>query len=331
VSPPARLYRIHGLLIESEIPLDAHEVDRDRGARADSPDGTDPAPHYRLLKGEPRPCPHSPPPGRILGEYREDGFDAWTTEARAKPSLRNLRYAGICDVTLDCAERTITVYRAPEADPDLIPVFIEGSVLAHALAAEDLLALHASAVEVDGRALAIVGPPGWGKSTLAALLCASGARLVADDALRVDAADSGPLCFPGVGGLRLRPAAAFLAHEIEGAAAAPTPDGRTKVLPKASAGAPLRLAAALIPEPSREAASLELRRLGAMEGLQALLGYPRVITWTAPEPIGRLFQLTAAAAERLPVYRAVVPWGPPFQPGLAEQIIAGVGLVREGA
>ena len=103
------------------------------------------------------------------------------------------------------------------------------------------------------------------------------------------------------------------------------------MLPKASAGGPLRLAAALIPEPSREAASLEVHRLGAMEGLQALLRYPRVVTWTAPEPIGRVFQLTAAAAERLPVYRALVPWGPPFQSDLAEQIIAGVGLAPDDA
>ncbi len=41
--------------------------------------------------------------------------------------------------------------------------------------------LHASTVELDGRALLILGPSGSGKSTLALDLIALGASLVADD------------------------------------------------------------------------------------------------------------------------------------------------------
>ena len=152
----------------------------------------------------------------------------------ATPARWTLRYAGICDVTLDRERKTIIVHRSPQADPGLIPIFLEGSVLAHALTAEGLLVLHASAVEVEGRALAIVGPSGAGKSTLAALLCAAGARLVADDALRVDATDSGAVCFPGTRGLRLRPAAASLGGEDRGSGGGETADGRIAVLPARS-------------------------------------------------------------------------------------------------
>jgi hypothetical protein len=46
--------------------------------------------------------------------------------------------------------------------------------------------------------------------------------------------------------------------------------------------------------------------------------------WRAPEPIGKLFELTAEIAESLPLYRARVPWGPPFLAGLAEELLATV-------
>ena len=85
-------------------------------------------------------------------------FGYWAAETRRDPARWTLRYADICDVVRSIAQqKTITVHRSSEADPGLIPVFVEGSVLAHALTAEGLLVLHASAVEVDGRALAIVG------------------------------------------------------------------------------------------------------------------------------------------------------------------------------
>jgi hypothetical protein len=165
-----------------------------------------------------------------------------------------------------------------------------------------------------------------GKSTLAALLCAAGARLVADDALRVEVAGARATCFPGSRRLRLRAAAAPLGHAIEGAAVAETADGRTAVLPTRLVDVPLTLRAALIPEPSREATGLEVQRLGPMEAVQELLSYPRLRRWHSSEQIGALFRLTADVAAAVPVYRATVPWGPPFPPGLAGELLASVGL-----
>jgi hypothetical protein len=323
---PANLYRIHGLLVESEIPLRGCRIDEAaHGRRVDpGPDGAGPVADYRVLAGEPRDCPRSPPPGRILAELRDDGV--WTTEDPRDPGRRILRYAGFCDVTLDSTRRTIIVHRASGADPEVLPIFLEGSILAHALAADGLLTLHASAVEVEGQALAIVGGSGAGKSTLAALLCGAGARLVADDALRVDPTGSGATCFPGSRGLRLRPAAASLGSGIEGALMEETVDGRTRVLPPWRGDGPLELRAVLVPELSREAKRLRMRRLGALDALQELLRYPRLAAWRAPEPIRRLFELTAEVSKAVTVYRGSVPWGPPFPPGLADELLAAVGL-----
>ncbi len=329
------LYRIHGLLVESEIPLVAPmPSDGGNGVGRSGPHATAstvPAtPDYRVVAGEPSECPHAPPPGRILAEISEDGFGFWLAEALDQPDAWTLRYAGICEARLDRRRSMITVHRAPEVDPGLIPIFVEGNILAHALAADGLLALHASAVEVDGQAVAIIGPSGMGKSTIAALLCAAGAGLVSDDVLRVDSADPGPVCFPGTRALRLRPAAASLAGEINATAVDETADGRTKVVPTRRAEAPLRLRSAIVPEPSREATALEVTRLGGIDGLKQLISYPRLVAWRAPEQIGKLFQLTAEVAPGLRIHRARVPWGPPFPPGFAEELLARIG-VYEGS
>jgi len=323
------LYRIHGLLVESEIPLQARGVGPDDGgSSADRSFANDAeqAAHYRVVFGGIRDCPHSPPPGRILAENHREGFGYWAVEAPGDPRCWTLRYAGICEATLDRERRTITIHRSPEADPGMIPIFIEGSVLAHALTAEGFLVLHASAVEVGGRALAILGPSGAGKSTLAALFCAAGARLVADDVLRVDGSPSGPVCFPGNLGLRLRPAAARVGRDISGASVGRTADGRTAVVLAHPVDAPLELGAVLVPTPTRTATRLEVHRLGAMKGLQELLRYPRLTRWQVPERIARLFEVTGEVAEGVPVYRATVPWGPPFPPQLAYELLSGVGL-----
>ncbi len=318
-------YRIHGLLVVSDIPLAASPIDQGNGWGA-SPESGAPVLDYRIVLGESRDCPRSPPPGRILAEYQDESYAYWATETRRDPRRWALRFAGICDATVDRGPRVITVHRAFGGDPGMIPILVEGNVLAHALAAEGLLGLHASAVEVGGEALAIIGPSGTGKSTIAALLCAAGARLVSDDVLRVDVTDVGPLCFPGTQGLRLRRAAASLGGSIDGAVIEETADERTKLVLTRPTGSPTRIRAALAPEVSREATELEVRRLGAMEGLQELLRHPRLTAWQAPDVIAGLFDRTAELAKELPVYRATVPWGPPFSPRLGEDLLVCIGL-----
>jgi hypothetical protein len=64
--------------------------------------------------------------------------------------------------------------------------FITGPLLALLLHQRGLLILHASAVVLDGEAIAFLGDKGWGKSTTAASLQMRRHRLVADDVLAID-------------------------------------------------------------------------------------------------------------------------------------------------
>jgi len=100
------------------------------------------------------------------------------------------------------------VWRAPESvSEEAARLDLIGRVLAMAMHAAGDVCFHASAVAVDGEAIAFLGAKGFGKSTLAWALVRAGARLLTDDTLRVQL-DATPLAYPGVHELRLRSDAA---------------------------------------------------------------------------------------------------------------------------
>jgi hypothetical protein len=103
--------------------------------------------------------------------------------------------------------RDIIVDPSPRLDEKMLRLFILGPVLAVLLHQRGHLLLHASAVAMADEAVLFLGDTGWGKSTMAAALCARGYNLVTDDVavLRTDA--RGSMLFPGYPQLKLWPEA----------------------------------------------------------------------------------------------------------------------------
>ncbi|GAA4762076.1 hypothetical protein [Novosphingobium ginsenosidimutans] len=108
------------------------------------------------------------------------------------------------------------VIEQPEgADPDEEALWLNGSVYAGVACLKGFLPLHASAVAVDGRAIAFTGPTGAGKSTLAAGLGQLGFPLFCDDSLLVDLHNTeGLIAMPGHKRLKLLPDALALAGAV---------------------------------------------------------------------------------------------------------------------
>jgi hypothetical protein len=109
----------------------------------------------------------------------------------------------------------ITVDPAPIAREQDLRVAVLGPALAVLLHQRGAFVLHASAVAIQGGAVAFLGDRGWGKSTMAAALYARGHQLLADDvvALKINETHA-PTVLPGFPQFKLSPeAAAFCLHD----------------------------------------------------------------------------------------------------------------------
>lgn len=102
------------------------------------------------------------------------------------------------------------------AEADL-RLFLLGSLFGLLCHQRGLLPLHASAVLIDGQAVAFAGPSGIGKSTLAAAFAARGYTVVADDVVVVDGSTGRPMVRPAIPRLRLwREAVQIIGRTTEG-------------------------------------------------------------------------------------------------------------------
>jgi hypothetical protein len=302
----SEVYLVHGFRMESEVELPA--------LRTDGPAD------LRVTVEDPRPVEDGPPPGRVLASLEEDGFSYTVTDDGG--ALR-VRVPGFAEFVVDEGRRRARMHRDPSADPGIESILICGSLPAALLAERGACVVHGSAVEAGGRAVAFVGGSGAGKSTLAAVLCSAGARLITDDLLRLIPHGAEVRAAAGPPEIRLRPAAAPLAAGLAGETSR-TADGRTAIRLEAGPEAPL--AAIIIPLPDREAPEVQAERLTGAEALVELGRYPRSVGWRVREVRAARFAALAGVSRAVPVFRARIPWGPPFAEDLAEELLGLAGL-----
>ena len=159
------------------------------------------------------------------------------------------------DVARFMIDRDLVIYETSDTT-GLTEILCEGWVMAMVLFLRDHIVLHASAVTADIGTYAFVGNSGTGKSTVAALLCRDGARLIADDVARIDIDDGTVRIHRGATALRLREAAFGVADVVSGQTT-PTCDSRLSLAPTGSSEPAHSLDAVLIPRPDRSTDSVE--------------------------------------------------------------------------
>ena len=86
--------------------------------------------------------------------------------------------------------------------------YLLGPVMGFVLLLRGLVSLHASAIVVNGRAIALLGPAGAGKSTTAAAFAARGFNVLAEDVVTLDDRGDSFLVRPAYPCIRLWPASA---------------------------------------------------------------------------------------------------------------------------
>jgi hypothetical protein len=310
--------RVYGLTVRSEVPLHLRRPVAE-GTPVD----------LEIVLGPPVAPTEATPPGRVLLDLR--GSRRFYTATEDDLAFR-LRFFGCCDVVLDRSLTRATVHPMSGADLELLPVLVSGNLLAFVLTMRGEAVLHASAVQVGTAALAFVGASGMGKSTMATLLCAAGARLVTDDVLRLDLARATPACALGATELRLRKGADHLAGRFGSPPGVRTTgDDRQAIAAAPATTEDLPLAALVVPVPdySRERRTAEITRLSAKEAMVLLTQFPRLLGWEDPEASRRAFHQLADVVDRVPVHAAVLPWGPPCPEDIASQVLDAVGLCTD--
>ena len=173
--PEIHFYRVHGLVLASEIELPELAPRR-------VPPQTEPDLHIKIGSVS----KVAQPVGSTIGFVRVSEGTAYLEVPEVA------RY-----LVRDGREIIIDPYRVAEPDP--IRTFLHSWAMAMVCLQRDLLMLHASGVAFGGRVVAFAGDQGAGKSTLAAHCVRQGAKLFADDMLRISfPADGRPQAIPGM-------------------------------------------------------------------------------------------------------------------------------------
>lgn len=225
------------------------------------------------------------------------------------------------------ASRVDVVWTRPEVEVGHLVHLALGPVLGLILRLEGQVALHATAVAMGDRAVAIAGRSGSGKSTLVANLIRQGGTLLGDDMSVIDVDTDTPSVRAGQGGLKLWPQS--LEQLGEAAHVWPTIFDSAKrhvQIERVVLTAPVPLDAILLLGPfSPEIDDPALERLSPQEAflpLSAQLYLP----FAPLQPVSRaiLFQRQCRVVSQVPVLRILRPLGLDALPGLCRTIIEAI-------
>ena len=161
-------YRVYGLVIESELRLTSVEEVADGDGEPAVTLGFAPPDYFRTLA-----------PGRAT-----DPHD-WVHHAVLDDGSVYMKADGAFETLISADGRTVTCGRLGEIDQRSFEANLLNFVMSASLTLQGEETLHSTALDIDGRAVGLLGLSGAGKSTLAAFLISRGADLVTDDMLRV--------------------------------------------------------------------------------------------------------------------------------------------------
>ena len=267
----------------------------------------------------PLPCDE---PGPIVAELKPLASAGYTVYSVSGTYV--FRFHGMCQFEVSEDGHSVRCLPGPSCTDGLVQILMAGTIAAWLLTLRGFAVLHASAVRSGDATLLVAGHSGRGKSTVAALCCAAGTELVADDVAALQLGPSGVAC-RGLGReLRLRPQAFEIADLFSPALpeGRPTDDGRLAIRPPGAQSEHNLVSAVLFPRPVRDSSQVVTRRLDPAKAVLTLLANARIAGMVPAAMQRAYFETVAALAASVPVLEARVPWGPPFATKVARELLA---------
>ncbi|MCC8431484.1 hypothetical protein LJ725_21125 [Reyranella aquatilis] len=307
-------YLVYGLVIESELALTSvHDAAAD-----------DRPADITILTGSPdyfaavaRPAPGDP----------ED----WIEHAVLDDGRVYLKASEVFEAMISADGRTATCRKLSDVEQRALEANLLNFVVSASLTLQGEEALHATVLDMGGRAVGLLGESGAGKSTLAAYLISRGADLITDDMLRVEFIDGAMLAHPGPYRLKLLegPATSFLPDAMtDGHFNALS--GKIMVRPRRDSrrhrgSAPL---AALfhIGSPDEQAATVSSRQLSGLELARTLLSSAMDTRYAKSSRMERQIRFAARVADLLPVHALRYPRTVAALDGVAREIRRAIGV-----
>ncbi|MGC1676576.1 MAG: hypothetical protein WA740_03495 [Candidatus Binataceae bacterium] len=210
----------------------------------------------------------------IRGASFVENLQDWYRYARLEDRSSYARWEGLGEFLVSSDGRRVHCRKFRGAHSESFQVYLLQRALSFALVKQGLEPLHATAVVVNGQAIAFLGDSGFGKSTLAACFIAGGHELVTDDLLVLQRSAAGLRAYPGPPRIKLFPAMAcrFLGDRAAGVPM--NPQTKKLVLPLSSAqlcSEPIPLRAIYVLQAPRESRRKQGIRLIVLDPRQAFL------------------------------------------------------------
>ena len=286
---PRRSYGVYGLTIASPIALPCPE-----GGATDA--------DVVFVEG----------PGGFFSRARlEAGLSPddsrWFQYAPLSKGASYLRWAELYEFVVSGDGRSVAWRSLNGGNPEVFQSYLLSQVLSFALVRRGIEPLHATAVVVGGRAVALLGDCGTGKSSLAAAFVQAGHRLLTDDLLVLREQEERFVAQPGPPRIKLFPEVARTLLESHPGAVPMNPATRKLIIPlgadqAAQEPAPLE-AMYVLRRPRRSVAALRpsIRRFTRRAAFIELTRGAFNLLIVESDRLERQFDLATRLAARIPV------------------------------
>lgn len=257
-------------------------------------------------------------------------FDRWITLDGEETSLFYrqsdeyvVRFPDQADFTISLGRRTVTCTPAPDVSDEAILHLYLNQIVPLVMGCDGDPVLHASAVVIDGRAIAFLGPTRRGKSTLAAAFANAGYPFLTDDGLILDRDGEGYWVRPRAPFMRL--CSDSEAAILQSAEVRPGSDHcKSRILaggefPFHDEPAPLA-AIYLLPEPQQRDRT-EILPLSRPAALSELLKHSFILDVEDRQRMKDLFHRLAGVVERIDCFALDYPRRYPELPSVLASII----------